>query len=399
MNRNRKAHLRFFRGIFLSAFALFAGLPIVFAKAPLTVTEANGVVTPLDQDGLYKFVDDLRNNPRSVTLNIYGHPFSFNVIKDGAGQAVSIQFVSPELGINKTFTGSNTGSTMDATKDFLKSEEFLAPFFRLINVNGPGSTFSGNPNGTIESNAQMSFGSVLLQNPPSAEEKELDARDQSQRDFTVGLGFSKFDSDGFDGSRLKASPAYTFKMGEKKQEKLTINLPMERITVEGLQTYRLGSLVQFVHPVELPHGVLWRVAPDVSYSFLGSLDIPSYSGTIGGGLTNVFSKEVGPYFGNAGGYYSYFSSLGGIDTKLSAHLFSYGTQFGRRFGKRWVSSVYVVGVTERLNYGSGKDYQTGGVSLAYKIFNRFNIEVSVNRTYNLPGYNDTSFSFGSGWSF
>ena len=384
---------------FIIAFSLLAGAPLS-AKDPITVTEADGTVTALPRDGIIEFVKDVRANPRTLTLTVLTHPFQFNVTKDAADQAVAIRFISPELGIDKTFAGPNTVQTVDRVEDFLRSQEFLAPFFRLVNAGGPGATFSGNPNGTIESSARAAFGAVLLEQPATAEESEAASKSgMGFRDLTLGLGFSQFDSDGFDGSRLKVSPAYTLKLGRDKQKKLAFNLPLERITVEGLQTYRAGTQVQYVQPVALPGDITWQAAPDVSYSVLGSLDIPSYSGTIGGGLANTLGKTAGPYFGNAGFYYAYFTNLGGIDTNLSANLYSYGLQLGRRLGKRWAVSAYGVGMVEKLNYGSGKDYQTAGVSLLYRILNRFNLEVSVNKTFNLPGYSDTSFSFGSGWNF
>ena len=69
------------------------------------------------------------------------------------------------------------------------------------------------------------------------------------------------------------TPAYSWKVGKGHDNEINLTVPLERIDIQGLNTYRAGTILQFVHPFELPGEIIWKLGPDINYSFLGSMDL------------------------------------------------------------------------------------------------------------------------------
>jgi hypothetical protein len=234
---------------------------------------------------------------------------------------------------------------------------------------------------------------------PTAEEKEKEAGARLNS-MTIGIGVSNFDSKGFSGTDHRVSPSYTWKLGGGSMpNELTLTVPVEEISVEGMESYRAGMILQFVHPFAMPGGVVLKAGPSVSYSYLVSPGLGATTGTIGGGLTAVLRKEWDPYFGDFGLFYGRFQDLGGFKTDLTVNSYSYGLQFGRRVVQRWVVSVYGIGVNDDVSGQPGKNYGLVGAAVAYRIYKSFNLQLSANRTIGLSDFRDTAVDLGSAWNF
>jgi len=369
-----------------------AGVAVIYTDS------ATGAVTDISGHHIFAQIQNTFDaHPDPFTLQVFGHTFTVDSLGGSGANVTSLVFHSAELGINKILTGTNTDSTSDALRLYLKSAAFQGPFYALLNTSGGGATYSGTPYGTVDSVGHTALTSVLTPPLETAEEKDNASQLNS---INVGVGFDSFDNQGFSGTDYKVSPAYTWKLGAKKDNDLNLTVPLEQISIEGVRSYRAGAILQLMHPFYLPDEFVLKVGPDLSYSFLASIDIPGMmTGTIGGGLTSVLSRDWGPYFGDIGLFYGRFQDLGGIPTDLKANSYSAGLQVGCHIAKRWAVAVYDIGVNDDVNGISAKNYTLLGGSVAYRIYKSFNLQLSVNRTFGIPGFRDTTTNLGSAWNF
>lgn len=386
-----------FLKVMLAALLVLTAFCRAQANSAIVFTSSDGAV--FDIVGAHTFAqiqDAFIANPVNYTLQIFGHAMTVDSLAGSGANVTSLTFHAPELGINQTFTGTDTASSSDALRLFMKSEAFLRPLMILLNSSGPGATNSGTPYGTVDSVANTALTNILTPPVQTAEEKNSGGQLNS---INIGVGLSRFDTQGFSGTDYKVSPAYTWKVGAAKVNDLNLTVPLEDIDIEGVHNFRGGMILQLVHPFALPGGIVWKVGPDLSYSYLVSLAFGAMTGTIGGGLTSVFHKDWEPYFGDLGLFYGRFQNLGGLDTGLQANSYSYGLQVGRRISQRWVLTGYGIGVRDDVVAQSGKSYGLAGGSIAYRIYKSFNLQLSVNRTFGLPGFSDTTTNLGSAWNF
>ncbi|MBI3549185.1 MAG: hypothetical protein HY078_09115 [Elusimicrobia bacterium] len=383
------------------ALALFAVLSCgpAFAKDPIVIIE-NGTRTGYSQSGLIQFAKDYESNPRTLTLEVLGHPFQFITNPLGGPNAcgatcTSLRFTAAELGIDKTFTGSNTADLSSQLRDFLKGGDFLPKFVRLINA-GPGGQISGSPSSTINATMKATFQDVMFNGIKTAEQKASGA---PGTDPTFSGGFAEFTNDGYAGHMIGVTPGFALDFGEKKDRHLKFSFPLAQINFEGLKTYRAGLILQYLHPLYFKDGWTWTVGPGVSYSGTASMDLPNYSGLIGAAGSTSLQKDWEKNFGTLGAYYGKFNNLGGLDTDIDANILGWGAQAGHRFGQRWVAALQLVGMHERVAGFAFNTYHTIGVMASYKIFNKFDLTFSVNKVVGLPKQRFIDAGLGSAWFF
>lgn len=379
----------------LLALALLCAAPAA-AKDPIVVIE-NGVRTPYGREGIIDFAKDYEKNPRILTLEVLGHPFHFTPNANGCGAAcTSLNFVSPELGVNRTFTGNSTAEVSAKFQEFVKSDEFLKPFMRLIN-SGAGAQLTGSPSSAVGSVVQMTFRDSFFERIRTAEEKANPTA--PGRDPSFSAGFARFSNDGFGGSVISVAPGFTLNFGEHKDQHLKVNIPMAQVSLEGLRTYRTGVVTQYLIPFFPAEGWTITLGPGISYLMSFSLDLPQFSGLMGGGLSSTVQRDWDHYFATGAGYYGRFNNLGGIDTDIQANIYGWGGQAGRRFGRRWVSYLQLVSMHERVAGFPINTYHTAGVAVSYKILDKFNLTLSTNKVFGLPNQRFADFGMGSAWFF
>lgn len=364
------------------------------AKDAIVVTEADGTQKAFTKNGLIDFTDDYQNNPRNLTLNILDHIFTFSATQSG-GQTTGVRFVSQEMGIDQTFTGGTTGDTVNNLKNFLKSNDFLGPFINLINT-GAGAQISGTPTGSINRTASVSLNQVKSTTLTTADEKEGGAQ---LGGVELAAGFTQFDSNGFRGKSTGGSPGYSWKLGDFKDRRFNLTLPVEVITLEGLQTYRVGIILQYIRPFYLTRRLTLRVGPDVSYSVIGSLDIPNISGTIGGAMTTTLTQDWEKYILSFGGYYGRYQSLGGIPTHIQANIGAYGLQLGRRVGQKSIVSVFGEDTVNNVLFQPLRVYHTVGAAFTHRLLGRWSVTVGGAKVLGIPGYDGTEITASSQWKF
>ena len=378
--------------------ALFVYSP-ASARDPIIIIE-NGVRTPFNQQGLLDFAKDYETNPRDLTLEILGHPFGFDVSGPPGPpcttNCTSLRFTSDELGLDETFAGANTAEVSAAFKDFIKSQDFLKRFMRLINA-GAGAQISGSPVGSIGSAVRMGFQDVMFSSIKTAEEKG--APPPKGQDPAFSGGFAQFSSDGFNGRVLSVTPGFGLDFGAKRDKHLKFSFPLTQIDVEGLKTYRAGLALQYLYPVYFGDGYTLTLGPGASYLTTFSLDLPNYSGLLGGALSTALQKDWEKTFATGAVYYGRFNNLGGFDTDIQANIYGWGAQAGYRFAKRWVAAVHLVGLHERVTGFPVTTYHTISASCSYKILNRFNLQLSASKLVGLPKQRFADVGLGTIWFF
>lgn len=376
--------------------ALFFCRP-AFARDPIVIIEG-GVATPFNQQGIIDFAKDYETNPRDLTLEVLAHPFIFNVgpINNCGAACTSLRFRSPELGIDETFAGANTAEVSAKFKDFIKSQDFLKRFIRLINA-GAGAQISGSPVGSIGSAVRMGFQDAMFSTIKTAEERG--APTPQGKDPQFSGGFAQFSSDGFGGRMLSVTPGFALDFGERRDKQLKFSFPLTQIDLEGLKTYRAGLALQYLYPIRFEEGYTLTLGPGLSYLGTFSLDLPNYSGLMGGALSTSLQKDWQKTFATGAVYYGRFNNLGGIDTDIQANIYGWGTQAGYRFAKRWVAAVHLVGLHERVAGFPLATYHTLSASCSYKILNRFNIQFSASKLFGLPRQRFVDVGLGSAWFF
>lgn len=369
------------------------------AKDPIVIIEA-GVRTGYGRQGVIDFAKDYEKNPRDITLEILGHPFGFDVTggtPNYCGSAcTTLRFTSPELGIDKTFTGVDTADLSRQFQDYVKTQDFLKPFMRLIN-SGAGGQLTGSPVTTMGSMVRAGFQDLMFQTIQTAEERAPKAAPLTDPQFSGG--FAQFSSDGYEGKVLSLTPGFTLDFGERKDRHLKVSVPVARVDLEGLRTYRAGLGLQYLHPFYIADGWTLTVGPGVSYAMTFSADLPTYTGLLGGAASASLQRDWEQWFGTGAVYYGRFANLGGIDTDLMANVYGWGAQAGRRWSKRWVTALQYVGVHERTGGFAPTTYHTTGLAVTYKIFNKFNVTGSASRMFGLPNQRFASFGLGSAWFF
>jgi hypothetical protein len=375
--------------------ALLSSSPAM-AKDPIVIIEG-GVRTAYGRQGIIDFAKDFEANPRDLTLEVLGHPFGFAVNAAGCAAAcTALTFTSVELGINRTFTGANTAEISSKFKDFVKSEEFLKPFMRLIN-SGAGAQLTGSPVGTVGSVVRTTFQDTMFQTVRTAEERA--ARVPPGKDPQFSGGFAQFTTDGFEGKVLAVTPGFTLDFGQERDKHLKFSFPIARIDLEGLRTYRAGMTLQYLHPVKFGDGWTWTLGPGASYQTTVSVDLPNFTGLLGGAMSSSLQHDWERCFATAAGYYGRFGNLGGIDTDILANIYGWGGQAGLRWSRRWVTALQAVGIHERVAGFRPTTYHTVGTAVTYKIFNKFNTTFSISRLFGLPKQRFVDVGLGSAWFF
>ncbi|MBI5203079.1 MAG: hypothetical protein HY925_15915 [Elusimicrobia bacterium] len=367
-----------------------------FAKDPIVIVEANGSRAGYGREGIIQFAKDYELNPRTLTLEVLSHPFNFNVLAGAGANVTSFQFVSSELGINETFNGANTAAIISAFKDYLKSSGFLEKFVRLINT-GAGAQLSGGPTSTIGMVVKQTFHDQMFSQVRTLEQRTSNVPPGTDPSFSGG--FAQFSTDGFGGKAFSFTPGFTLDFGAKKDKKLKFSIPLSQIDLEGLKTYRAGLGIQYLYPVYLPDGWTWTVGPGLSYTGTVSLDLPNYTGLIGGAMSTGLQKDWTQTFAGVAAYYGRFNNLGGLNTNIQANIFGWGTQVGYRLGQRWVTALQLVGLHERVAGFQIQTYHTLGTAFSYKILNKFDLTFSISKLMGLPKQRYLDFGLGSAWFF
>lgn len=382
----------------LLALAFLAALAVpASAKDPIFVIE-NGVRTGYGQ-GIVDFAKEYEKNGRDITLEVLGHSFVFDV--NGAGNncgtaCTSLRFQSPEMGIDRTFNGVDSADLSRQFQDFVKNENFLKPFMRLIN-SGPGGQFSGSPTTAIGATVRSTFQDVMFQGIRTTEQREYKGAPLKDPQFSGG--FAQFTTDGYAGKVLAFTPGFTLDFGEKKDQHLKMSFPLARVNLENLTTYRAGTTAQYLYPIYPADGWTVTVGPGLSYVVTASKDLPAFTGLIGGALSSSVQRDWEKYFATLATYYGKFSNMGGIDAGINANIYGWGGQAGARFGQRWVSALQVVGMHERAAGFAPTTYHTVGVATTYKILNKFDLTFSVNKLFGLPNTKFADIGLGSAWFF
>lgn len=375
--------------------AIFLCRP-AFARDPIVIIEG-GVRTPYGRQGLIDFATDYEINPRDLTLEVLTHPFIFDITPNACGaDCTSLRFISPELGIDRTFAGANTAEVSAAFKDFIKSSDFLKRFIRLIN-SGAGAQISGSPVGSIGSAVRMGFQDVMFSTVKTAEEKGAPPAQGQDPQFSGG--FAQFSSDGFNGRVLSVTPGFTLDFGGRRDKHLKFSFPLTQINLEGLKTYRAGLALQYLYPVHFDEGYTLTVGPGLSYLGTFSVDLPNYSGLLGGAISTSLQKDWQRTFATGAVYYGRFNNLGGLDTDIQANIYGWGTQAGYRLGKRWVTALHLVGLQERVAGFPIPTYHTLSASCSYKILDRFTLQFSASKLFGLPRQRFVDVGLGTAWFF
>lgn len=383
----------------LTAVLLVCAAPS-YAKDPIVIIE-NGVRTGYGQQGIIDFAKDYESNPRDLTLEVLGHPFVFDVGIGGVGNncgtgCTSLNFRADEMGVNESFTGTDTADLIRQFKDFVKGERFLKPFMRLIN-SGPGGQLTGSPVTAVGATVRSQFQDVMFANIKTSEQRESKAPPLTDPQFSGG--FAQFTTDGYGGKVVSFAPGFTLDFGAKKDQHLKISMPVARIDLEGLRTYRAGLTTQYLYPFYPSDGWTITVGPGLSYVTTFSADLPSFTGLMGGALSTSVQRDWEKYFAGAATYYGRFNNLGGIDAGIQANIYGWGAQGGVRYAKRWVSALQIVGMHERAAGFTPSTYHTVGVATTYKILNRFDLTFSINKMFGLPGQRFADLGLGSAWFF
>ena len=379
---------------FLAVCALLLAAPAA-ARDPIVIIEG-GTRSGYGKQGIIDFAKDYELNPRDLTLEVLGHPFVFDINAAGCGAGcTSLRFISAELGIDRTFTGANTAEVSAAFKDFIKSEDFLKRFIRLIN-SGAGAQISGSPVGSIGSAVRMGFQDLMFNGIKTTEQKN---GQPAGRDPAFSGGFAQFSSDGFNGNIVSVTPGFQLDFGGKRDKHLKFSFPLTQIDFEGLKTYRAGLAMQYLYPIYFDNNITLTAGPGLSYLGTFSVDLPNYSGLLGGALSTSLQKDWEQFFTTGAVYYGKFANAGGIDTDISANIYGWGTQTGYRFKKRWVTALHLVGLHERVAGFEKVTYHTVSTSLSYKILNKFNLTFSVSKLVGLPKQRFVDVGMGTAWFF
>ena len=385
------------RKFLLAALLVLVAAPS-FAKEPIIIIE-NGARIGYGRQGLFDFVRDYERNGRDVVLEIFGHPFGFDVNGGGnnCGTAcTTLRFTSAEMGIDQSFTGVDSADLSHQFQDFVKQERFLKPFMRLIN-SGPGGQLTGSPTTAVGATVRAQFQDVMFSGIKTAEQRE--SKEPPLKDPQFSGGFAQFTTDGYAGKVISFTPGFTLDFGAKKDQHLKVSLPVARVDIEGLRTYRAGLTTQYLYPFYPEDGWTIIVGPGLSYVTTFSADLPSFTGLMGGALSASAQRDWEQYFATGAVYYGRFNNLGGIDAGIQANIYGWGTQAGRRWNKRWVTALQFIGMHERAAGFVPTTYHTLGIAATYKILNKFDLTFSVNKMFGLPNQRFADLGLGSAWFF
>jgi hypothetical protein len=157
--------------------------------------------------------------------------------------------------------------------------------------------------------------------------------------------------------------------------------------------------LQYQHPIYVGETLTLMVSPAATYILTGSIDLPNYSGLAIGSLNASLNKDFNRLFAKVGGHAGYAQNMGGLDTNIKANTYAGGVQGGYRLGERWVSTIYLLSIAERVKGFDNANYQTLGASLSYKIFGRFDLTFSVNKMFGLPDHRFVEGGVGTAWFF
>lgn len=393
MNTSRRRLL-----LIVSAFLLVSA-PAAWAKdAVFVIDTKTGAQDRLSREGLIDYANQYKTDPHEIKLVVLNHPFFFESLSSNhcAASCTSFTFRSDELGINKAFSGANTDDLIQQLKDYLKGSDFLTKFMRLIN-SGAGGQISGGPTSSMDTMVRATFHDTMFSKLDTVEQKTSAGPTGTDPQFSGG--FAQFSSDGFQGHSIGVTPGFTLDFGDKRDKKLKISIPLSQIDLGGLKTYRAGLGLQYVYPVHLGNGLTWTISPGVSYAGTFSMDLPNFSGLIGGAASTSLQKDFDRLFGTAAIYYGRFNNLGGINTAIQANVYGWGAQAGYRLGSRWVTALQLVGMHERVAGFPITSYETISNSWSYKILDRFDVTASISKMFGLVNQRYVDVGLGSAWFF
>ncbi|MBI3599272.1 MAG: hypothetical protein HY097_01330 [Nitrospinae bacterium] len=248
----------------------------------------------------------------TATLNFRGLQIYASVPANSNTITLSI----PSIGVTQTFTGSTRDGSVTLSGDWFKKEGGEA-VNKLMNELAKSTAYdpiAGNPNSLsahiVDSQFQHGFLSEISTlkqvtgeaAPPPSEtiRKEVNANL-----ISAGARYGSFKQKDLDVRKYTLPLSYTFRSNEDSRRKLTLNIPIALLDVQGAQSYDLGIGAA----ISLPVNEEWLLTPSIDYGAVGSVDMGSLGQIVSGSLTSAYTIKADKYTFNIGNMLSYYKTM------------------------------------------------------------------------------------------
>ena len=249
----------------------------------------------------------------NATLNFRG----LSIYASVPANSNTITLNIPSIGVTRTFTGSTRDGSVDLAEDWFKKEggEAVNKLMNELAKSTANDPIAGNPNSLashiVDNQFQQGFfleTSIIqpVAAPASAPPpSETIKKDVNANLISVGASYGSFKQKDLDVRKYTLPLSYSIRSNEDPRRKLTLNIPIALLDVQGAKSYDLGIGAA----LSLPVNKQWVLTPTLDYGAVGSVDMGSLGQIVSGSLTSAYTIKVDKYNFNIGNMLGYYKTL------------------------------------------------------------------------------------------
>jgi hypothetical protein len=410
--QNRNSLLAISCAAFLTASSCFAGSPFVIdvvtsgpGAPPEIVVSASNLKHFMNDlitaQGQYSAIGGFAYVERTTFLGV-ANAITFT----GNAPGTTVTLAIPVIGFSQTFNGPTRSDVQTQIHDFIKQNgnNVWAAFLSALAKQSPNAVTDGNPNAATGAMANSTF---LTEGFTPVDEilPEDPASSPSLSGFGLGFDAGRFTAAGLSGQIADFAIPMRWKLSEKVG--LTINIPLDYMTLEGAKIYATG--LNLAVPIRLAtmnaeEPWNWRVTPLFGAAARASEDLASGVALWQVGLSNsvdyrVNHKLIVCLVNQLTDYHSFKVTFGGysFEPEVKQQILKNGMRVVSRLTKRVTGAFFLLD-SRFLKQAVVKQFTSIGGSLAFRVTRTMNMQLGGNFDTG-TAFKSWSLGLSSAWKY
>lgn len=239
----------------------------------------------------------------SISGNFNSLPMFVSYPNAGStGSGALLNFSIPELGVNKTFQGSDRDASQKLLKDYLKSSDIIGQVMKYQAANSPHSPIAG-PGGAIPTAVANTFNENFTDTATNIVGPASASAGASSNLFGIAIQHSALKVKDNNTNVTTLPLSYTARNDIDPRRQLVFSLPISLSDTDGAKSYAVGLGVSY----RFPMNDQWTLTPSLKTSVVGSKDLATVAAIASGALTSTYMWPFPKFdlvMGNMIGYHT-----------------------------------------------------------------------------------------------
>ena len=223
----------------------------------------------LDVDEIKKEIGYSETDKLGALIDFRGLPVELTF----SGGSTKLTLDIPDIGVHEVFSGSSRDDSVEAMKDWLKSNgsKAVEDMMKKLAEVSPVDPLAGNPNSLMATTVTNDFdiGFTNTATKLSSAISSSATGTTSANDMMVSASYNNVEVDGKKSKLYTLPLSYSINFDRNRDEKVIFYIPVTYTEVEGAKGMSLGFKVGYQRPVTED----WTLTPTIGYSATGSVDL------------------------------------------------------------------------------------------------------------------------------